>query len=147
MIHRRWIATVLVSALIGACGPATSSATHASGSAGPASAARTASPTPTAAPTPSAAPAATRGPAAVGRILFESSFRDPKHTIFEMDPDGSNVVALPNGPNDHQPAWSPDHQLIALVRGDPAPAPGVYVMHADGSRVRRVASSGATWAA
>jgi Tol biopolymer transport system component len=139
MTHHRGLATVLVFALVGGCAPAASTATPPSSSTGAASAAPTAALT--AAPTPGSTPVATPGPAAAGRILFESSFRDSKHTIFEMDPDGTHVVALPNGPHDHQPVWSPDHRTIAFVRGDPAPSPGIYVMQADGSKARRVVPS------
>src|SRR5258708_32580003 len=120
MTHRRWLGTVLASALVAACAPAAPSAAPTASFGNPPSAA------PTAAPTPSSTPVATPRPAAAGRILFESSFRDPKHTIFEMDPDGSNVVALPNGPKDDEAFWSPDHQLIAFVRSDLAPEPGIY---------------------
>jgi Tol biopolymer transport system component len=147
MIHRRWIAIALASALFSACGsaaPTSTPATPTSPSGGPASAAPTTAPAPSA--TPVATPVATHGPAAAGRILFESAFRDPKHTIFEMDPDGSHVVALPNGPHDHEAVWSPDHQMIAFSRDDTAPEPGIYVMQADGSKVRRIATSSTTFA-
>lgn len=142
MIHHRWMAIALASVLFSACGPAQPSAVPPTGSGGPASAVPTTAPTST--PIPTATPVVTARPAPMGRILFESASRDPKHTIFEMDPDGSHVVALPNGPHDHQPVWSPDHQMIAFTRDDTTTAPGIYVMHADGSKVRRVAPSTAT---
>lgn len=94
-------------------------------------------PTPTATPSPSPTTAVTAGPAAAGRILFEST-RDSSHAIFEMDPDGSHVVALPNGPHDHQPDWSPDHRRIAFTRDSGGKVPGIYVMDADGTNVRLV---------
>jgi Tol biopolymer transport system component len=138
------MAIALASALFSACGPAQPTPVPPTGSGGPASAVPTTAPAPSA--TAIATPVATPGPAAAGRILFESAFRDPKHSIFEMDPDGSHVVELPNGPHDHEPVWSPDHQMIAFTRDDTTTAPGIYVMHADGSKVRRVAPSSATYA-
>lgn len=144
MIQRRWIATALAAVLFGACGSAASTATPAPPSGGPASDVPTTAPAPSV--TPTATPVVTPGPAAAGTILFESAFRDPRHSIFEMDPDGSHVVALPNGPHDHEPVWSPDHQMIAFARDNTTAEPGIYVMGADGSKVRRVGPSNALYA-
>jgi len=135
---RRSITVLLVGSLLGACSAAAPtgqpSLVPSTSSTAP-TAAATAASSPTPRPTLVVMPT----PAAAGRILFQSAGRDPKHNIFAMDPDGSHVVALPNGTHDYSPVWSPDHHQIAFVRSDTATKPGIYVMNADGSNVRRVA--------
>jgi tol-pal system beta propeller repeat protein TolB len=79
------------------------------------------------------------------QILFTSS-RDGGIDVFTMRADGSDQVNLtfsrPSSWNQN-PSWSPDGQFIVFMstRQDSSPggSQGIYVMHADGSAVTRVA--------
>jgi dipeptidyl aminopeptidase/acylaminoacyl peptidase len=75
-------------------------------------------------------------PPLVGEIAF---VRDGR--IHVVRTDGSDAVPLSDGPNDADPAWSPDGGRIAFSRVD-EPAPGIYVMEADGSNPVRRTTSG-----
>jgi TolB protein len=55
--------------------------------------------------------------------------------IHIVDSDGTNAVALTEGPDDGSPAWSPDGQRIAFTRGG-WPARDIYVIEADGTITR-----------
>jgi Tol biopolymer transport system component len=71
------------------------------------------------------------------RITFESS-RDGVFHIYLMDPDGSNIVRLTDGPGAESDArWSPDGRRIAFT-GWPETGMDIYVMDADGSNLRRL---------
>lgn len=61
-----------------------------------------------------------------GQIAF---VRDGK--IFRANTDGTGLVQLSTGPDDGNPAWSPDGSRIAFTRG--GAAPGIYLMTADGA--------------
>jgi TolB protein len=97
------------------------------------------------------------------RIAF-SSFRDDNYEIYTMDPNGGSVTRLTYTDSaEAEPAWSPDGTRIAYAgnlvqeRNDcgwmgtpiapgpdePAEAPGVYVMNADGGEQQRVSVKGA----
>ena len=75
--------------------------------------------------------------------------------IFLVNADGTGVVRLTEGPDDADPAWSPDGRRIAFARtSGPRDAWGraprdIYVMDADGSRLARRSSTGSarapTW--
>lgn len=73
------------------------------------------------------------------KILFMSDREGGNKEIyvFDLGGDGS-VINLTNHPaNDTDPAWSPDGSMIAFV-SDRDGNVDVYVMHADGTGVRRV---------
>jgi Tol biopolymer transport system component len=71
-----------------------------------------------------------------GQLAFVRSGR-----IHLVNFDGTGVVQLSEGPNDAEPAWSPDGLRIAFSQlgGD---TPGIYVMEADGSNPIRRTNSG-----
>ena len=74
-------------------------------------------------------------PPLAGEIAFVRGGR-----IHLVSTDGSSAVPLSDGPGDAEPAWSPDGGRIAFARLS-GPAPGIYVMEADGSNpVRRTPS-------
>ena len=67
-----------------------------------------------------------------GRIAFVSN-RENVERIYTMNPDGSGLTKLTNGPHQLQPSWSPDGTKIAYMdRLNDATA--LYLMNADGQR-------------
>ena len=67
--------------------------------------------------------------------------------ILTMNADGSGLKQLtqrknPTSSEDHMPSWSPDGKRIAFQRhnttAQPASASAIYVMNADGTRLRRL---------
>ncbi|MCB0209685.1 MAG: serine/threonine-protein kinase [Anaerolineae bacterium] len=112
----------------------------------------TETPPPTETPTPGptatatntftpAPPTATNTPdASRGKLAFQSS-RNGNNEIYVMNLDGSGQTNLTNSPgDDRSPLWSPDGLSIAFVswRDDQ----GVWVMDADGTNQKRLASGG-----
>jgi Tol biopolymer transport system component len=77
------------------------------------------------------------------RIAFTSE-RDGNSEIYVMRADGTGLTRLTNTlDHESQPAWSPDGARIVYVRdvvGSPMEQPGMYIMNADGSSQRRLAS-------
>ena len=72
------------------------------------------------------------------KIVFVSN-RDGNSEIYIMNPDGSGQTNLTHHRgNDHSPVWSPTgrHILFASDRG--RKTSDLYLMDADGARVRRV---------
>jgi Tol biopolymer transport system component len=67
--------------------------------------------------------------------------------IYRVNADGTGLVRLTNGPNDGDPAWSPDGRRIAFTRGRTARPNGelrgwdIHVMDADGLNVVRRTST------
>lgn len=83
------------------------------------------------------------------RLAFQSDFqtgrarRTPKHStnLFVMNPDGSAVKRLTDSRGvSGDAAWSPDGSLIAFDsdRGSRKRFSAIYVMHANGRKLRRV---------
>jgi len=74
-----------------------------------------------------------------GRIAFVSN-RENVERIYTMNPDGSGLTKLTNGPHQLQPSWSPDGTKIAYMdRLNDATA--LYLMNADGSDSKLLASN------
>jgi Tol biopolymer transport system component len=85
------------------------------------------------------------------RISF-TSYRDGDYEIYTIKPDGTDLRRLTNiAGNDAHNTWSPDGKWIAFTSGrggfkdesplhpyNPQPYGDIYVMHADGSDVRRL---------
>jgi Tol biopolymer transport system component len=96
-------------------------------------------PTPRA-PLPACTPATPKAAQATGlpeRIAFESS-RDGVTHIYLMDPDGSNMVQLTEGPGtESDAAWSPDGRRIAFT-GWRGTTLDIYVMDADRANLERL---------
>jgi Tol biopolymer transport system component len=101
--------------------------------------------TPTLPPTPwaplpvctPATPEPARATGLAERIAFESSRDGPLH-IYVMDPDGSNIVQLTDGPGaDTNAAWSPDGQRIAFTNTSGLNI-DIYVVDADGANLQRL---------
>jgi Tol biopolymer transport system component len=92
------------------------------------------------APLPACTPATPEAGPSTGlpeRIAFESSPDGTTH-IYLMDPDGSNMVQLTEGPDrDTDAAWSPDGRRIAFTgwRGTNL---DIYVIDADGTNLERL---------
>jgi TolB protein len=76
------------------------------------------------------------------RIAFVSMRDDGKLDIWAVSPDGSNEVPLTDlaGYNEY-PTWSPDGSLIGFISRTNGKS-DFYVMRPDGSRVRRITTSG-----
>jgi Tol biopolymer transport system component len=72
-----------------------------------------------------------------GQIAF---VRDGQ--IHLVNADGSGLIRLTDGPDDADPAWSPDGSRIAFTRRLGWPRADIYLMHADGSNLVRRTSSG-----
>ena len=69
-----------------------------------------------------------------GKIAFVSN-RDNVERIYTMNPDGSGLTRLTDGPHQLQPAWSPDGTKIAYM-DTLKNATALYLMNADGSNSR-----------
>ncbi len=67
----------------------------------------------------------------------------PLFDISVMNADGTDphTVWSDHAPFPHDPAWSPDGQLIALA-GTQNNQPGIFVIHSDGSDARRLTENG-----
>jgi dipeptidyl aminopeptidase/acylaminoacyl peptidase len=61
-------------------------------------------------------------------------------SIWTVNPDGTDVTRLTDGPSDGFPDWSPDGTKIAFTRF--APSNGIFTMNADGSGQTRVTNPG-----
>jgi uncharacterized protein YjdB len=62
--------------------------------------------------------------------------------VYTAWPDGSDAINLTGGVSqNYDPAWSPDGRHIAFVTNRPM-GPGIFVMNADGSALRRVTAGG-----
>jgi Tol biopolymer transport system component len=74
-----------------------------------------------------------------GKIAFVSN-RDNVERIYTMNPDGSGLTKLTEGPHQLQPAWSPDGKKIAYMdtlKNETA----LYLMNADGSESKLLTSN------
>ena len=70
-----------------------------------------------------------------GRIAFIRGEEHQGGNIYTAASDGSDVQKLTDTGFEHDPVWSPDGEWLAFTSQREA-TPGVYVMKADGSRVR-----------
>lgn len=77
-----------------------------------------------------------------GRIAFTVLAAPGNRDIYSMNPDGTDRRQLTSGPaDDWSPDVSPDGRKIAFTRRDvPGTTEQVYVMAADGSRIRKLTS-------
>lgn len=76
----------------------------------------------------------------VGSILFSMALAG-NGQIYRIQPDGTEMAELTNGFDDGSPVWSPDGGSIAFSRSDPrdpSDTSELYVMHADGTGIRRL---------
>jgi Tol biopolymer transport system component len=102
-----------------------------------------------------ASPAQAAFPGKNGRIAFSSDRESPFaacslcRSIYTMNPDGTGVVRLTNGPatniNDQEPSWSPDGKRIAFAGRDVSGCgcgSFLYVMNADGSGLTQIPNTG-----
>ena len=63
--------------------------------------------------------------------------------IYTVNSDGGQLKRLttpPKGLSDHEPCWSPDGKRIAFSRGTDGGSPDVFMMSADGTHVRNLAT-------
>lgn len=74
-----------------------------------------------------------------GKIAFVSN-RDNGERIYTMNPDGSGLAKLTDGPHQLQPSWSPDGTKIAYM-DRLKDATALYVMKADGSDSKLLVSN------
>lgn len=72
-----------------------------------------------------------------GRIAFVRGETYQGGDIYTAAPDGTDVKKLTDSGFEHDPVWSPDGEWLAFTSSRDA-TPGVYVMKADGSGLRRV---------
>jgi Tol biopolymer transport system component len=74
-----------------------------------------------------------------GKIAFVSN-REHVERIYTMNPDGSGLTKLTDGPHQLQPAWSPDGTKIAYM-DRLKDATALYLMNADGSDSKLLVSN------
>lgn len=74
-----------------------------------------------------------------GKIVFVSN-RENVERLYTMNPDGSDLTKLTDGPHQLQPAWSPDGTKIAYM-DRLKNATALYLMNADGSDSRLLANN------
>jgi len=75
------------------------------------------------------------------RIAFASD-RDGDYDIYAMNPDGSNVVQLTQGPGENMGgSWSPDGSKIAFLSTRDGGAAEIYVMQANGGNPVRLTTN------
>ncbi|HEU4835330.1 MAG TPA: hypothetical protein VFS90_12970 [Pyrinomonadaceae bacterium] len=74
-----------------------------------------------------------------GRIAFVSN-RENVERIYTMNPDGTGLTKLTNGPHQLQPSWSPDGTKIAYM-DRLKEATALYLMNADGSDSKLLVSN------
>lgn len=74
-----------------------------------------------------------------GKIAFVSN-RDGVEKIYVMNPDGSGLAKLTDGPHHLQPSWSPDGTQIAYM-GLVNEGTALFIMNADGSNRRQIATN------
>ena len=74
-----------------------------------------------------------------GKIAFVSN-RDNVERIYTINPDGSGLAKLTDGPHHLQPAWSPDGTKIAFMDRLKSTT-ALYSMNADGTGVKLLASN------
>jgi ABC-type sugar transport system substrate-binding protein len=153
-----FIATVLLTMILSACGNQIATETPADVTPPPvispelnetkptqlatlfATATSQATPLPTA--TPEATPLPTAIPEPIPCTIAFDSDRDGNHEIYRMDSDGNELINLSNNPaDDIEPAWSPDGSQIAFSSDRVTETGGghfIYIMNADGSGLRQL---------
>ena len=71
---------------------------------------------------------------------------DPRHRqrsdIYKTDVNSTNLRQLTNQGTNGRPAWSPDSQWIAFVSSRQGERKGIYVMNADGTRLKHLDDEG-----
>jgi len=75
-----------------------------------------------------------------GSMIAFTSRRTGNNEVYVMDPWGYNIVQLTENPtDDFAPTWSPDGRQIAFLsdRDNTTGVYSIYIMDADGGRVRR----------
>jgi TolB protein len=77
-----------------------------------------------------------------GKIAFASD-RAGNMDIWVMNADGTNLVQLAtNSDREVFPAWSPDGQKIAFVRGERGPSQEIWLMNDDGTGQKQLTFNG-----
>ncbi len=61
-------------------------------------------------------------------------------SIYVMNADGSDQMRITDGPNDGEPAWSPDGEQIVFVRGN-SDNPDIWVMDDDGANPEQLTAT------